>query len=135
MTPAEPPKILGFTPESGDRLSPAEQVLFRATAMVIAPVGAYRRPLGMPQPPVKIEPPAKPNASPGQSPREDDLDEIMVKLKAAAARAELLPRESFGNRYLVIAAAIALSMISGAVTAQYLVPGHPRPSVAFPGGK
>jgi hypothetical protein len=135
MTPAEPPRSLGFTPEGGDRLLPAEQSLFRATAMVIAPVSAYRRPLGLLQPAVKIEPVGKPAPLPGGSPRQDDLDEIMVKLKAAAASAEQLPRAGFANRHLVIAAAIALSMISGAVTAQFLVPGHPRPSIAQSTGK
>ena len=135
MDPAEPPRSLGFMPESRDRLPSAEQPLFRATAMVVAPVSAYRRPLPMLRPPVKMESEAKTSSPPGASPVEDDLEKIMVKLKAAAARAEQLPVSGIGNKHLVIAAAIALSMISGAVTAQYLVPGHTRPSLAHPSGK
>lgn len=61
---------------------------------------------------------------------EDDLDKIMVRLKAAAARAQQLPPSRTSNRHLVIAAAVAL--ISGAVTAQLLIPGHPRPPIPLP---
>jgi hypothetical protein len=61
---------------------------------------------------------------------EDDLEKIMVKLKAAAAKAQQLPPSRTNNKHVVIVAAIGL--ISGVVTAQYLIPGHSRPSTALP---
>jgi hypothetical protein len=119
MTPAEPPRIPGFMPERRDRIPLGEQAVFRATAMLAAPLSAYRRPLGMAPAPGKIEPEATTSSKLGPPPVEDELDRIMVKLKAAAARAQQLPAARRSSKHLVLAAAIALSMISGAVTAQY----------------
>ena len=59
-------------------------------------------------------------------PDEVDLDQLMVKLKALAAAAQEVPPPRTSNKNLVTAAAVALSIASGAVTAQYLFPGHPR---------
>ena len=58
-----------------------------------------------------------------------DLNELMAKLKALAAKAQQSPPPSSG-RHLAIAAAITLSISSGAATAQYVVPGHSRAPAA-----
>lgn len=63
--------------------------------------------------------------TPGASPDDIDLDELMATLKALAAKAQQLPPSRRNNKHLaVIVAAIVLSTTSGAVTAQYLIPGH-----------
>lgn len=77
-----------------------------------------------------VEPEAKTKSTSGASPDEVGLDEIMAKLKAAAARAEQLPPSRTSNKRLVTAAAIALSITSGSVTGQYLIFGHSRAPAA-----
>ena len=126
MTLAEPPSIPGFTPERRDRIPLAGRPVFRATTMVVAPVSAYR-PLQVLEPPAKTAPEASVNPAPVASPDEVDLDQLMVKLKAVAAMAQQAPASRTDHRHLVFVAAIVLSIISGAVTAQYLIPGHSRP--------
>ena len=135
MTPAEPPTITGFTPERRNRIPAAEPAVFRATAMVVAPVSAYRRALPIPPAPVRSEVEARTSSPSEPARREDDLDRIMVKLKAAAAKAQALPTARKINQQLLIMAAIVLAMISGAVAAQYLVPGHMHASLALAHGK
>ena len=126
MTLAEPPRTSGFTSERRDRIPLAERPVFRGTAMVVAPVSAYRPPR-MLEVPANMAPEASVNATPAASPNEVDLDQLMIKLKAAAANAQRLPASRTDHRHLVLIAAIVLSIISGAVTAHYLVPGHSRP--------
>lgn len=126
MTLAEPPRIPGFTPERRDRIPLAGRPVFRATAMVVAPVSAYR-PLPMLEAPARTAPEASINATPATSPDEVDLDQLMVRLKAVAAMAQQAPASRTDHRHFVFIAAIVLSIISGAVTAQYLIPGHSRP--------
>lgn len=76
------------------------------------------------------EPEAK-QSTRGGSPDEVDLDELIAKLKALAAKAQQSAPSHRSNTHLaMIAAAIALSLTSGAVTAQYLVPGHSRAAIA-----
>ena len=65
-------------------------------------------------------------------PDEVDLDELIARLKALAAAAQESPPSRMKNRRLVTAAAIALSITSGAVTGQYLIPGHSRASAVPP---
>jgi TPR repeat protein len=57
----------------------------------------------------------------------DDVDKLLAKLKAMAANAQQLapPRHRAAHR-AAIAVAIALTITGGAVTAQYIVPGHSR---------
>jgi hypothetical protein len=77
--------------------------------------------------PAKMAPEARADSTPAASPDAVDLDQLMVKLKAAAANAQQLPAARMDHRHLIFIAAIVLSIVSGAVTAQYLIPGHPRP--------
>lgn len=67
---------------------------------------------------------------PGASPTEVDLDELMAKLKALAAKAQQLPMRRSNKQRAVMATAIALSITSGAVAGQHLVPGHTRAAAA-----
>lgn len=78
----------------------------------------------------------KTEATPRGSSDDVDLDKLVARLKALAAQARQSPPAHRSKKHLaMIAAAIALSLTSGAVTAQYLVPGHSRaaraPSKSF----
>jgi hypothetical protein len=78
----------------------------------------------------ELEPETKTNGTAGASPDDVDLDALMAKLKALAAKAQQLPARRSNKQRAVMATAIALSISSGAATGQYLVPGHARAAVA-----
>ena len=74
-----------------------------------------------------VQPVAKANLPPGAAANADDLDKLLANLKAAPANAPQTPPSEKSTKHpAVIAVAIALSITSGAVTAQYLIPGHAR---------
>ena len=78
-----------------------------------------------------IEGEAKAQSASGPAPSEIDLDELTTRLKALAAKARQSPPARATRKDLaVIAVAIVLSITSGAVTAQYLIPGHPHAPAA-----
>ena len=99
-------------------------------AQIVVPLHGYRQDdIPWPSEGAVAAEPAKP-APAAVSP--EDLERIMARLNAAAARAAReLPPAPLRYRQLVIAAAFALSALSGVVTAHYLIPGHARPGAAL----
>src|SRR6185437_9971814 len=76
----------------------------------------------------EAEPEAK--EAPEASPDEYDFDKLRAKLQAAAANAQLPPSHKGAMQRAVTAVAVAVAVTAGAVTAQYLFPGHPRAPAA-----